>query len=100
MDIKDTIEGEIYTCYDNAGKLFVYTCGRSNIKSWVNFISNLNGPGHYGSTYTPQSFSWEFVRESTPQEKHWLKECIRLDKGIPFPKAMETFNGEPTYEIY
>ncbi len=39
-------------------------------------------------------------RESTKQEKHWLKECIRLNKFITFEEVMETFNKKINYEIW
>jgi len=35
------------------------------------------------------------IRLATPEEKHWLNECIRLDKFITKEKAMETFNFIP-----
>lgn len=39
-------------------------------------------------------FSYEKIRLATPEEKHWLNECIKLNKFITFDEAIKTFIPE------
>ena len=39
-------------------------------------------------------FVYNNMRLATPEEKHWLNECIKLDKFITFEEAMKTFIPE------
>lgn len=100
MDIKDTTKGEIYTCVNGQGELFIYTCGKSGEQIFNQFICSSLTKKEFRSAPNGSCYSWSNLRESTPQEIHWLKECIKVGKGIYFEDAMKTFNGEPQYEIY
>lgn len=100
MNIKDTIKGEIYTCQDNNNKVFIYTCGKSGEQYYLNFICDIITSGLYAETSIPTLYRWNGLRESTPQEIHWLNECIKRQNDLSFDEAMKTFNSEPQYEIY
>ena len=39
-------------------------------------------------------FMYENARMATPEEKHWLESCVKLDKFITFEEAMKTFIPE------
>lgn len=57
--------------------------------------------GYYLSTYEngnsfKRSTPWlrnRTIQKSTPQEKHWLNECIKANVFIPFEDAMKTFKN-------
>lgn len=99
------IKGEIYTSYikglGDDNRIFVWMCegNKTHYSSYIfayNCLTKCNGlefkqnqNNNHGYTET---------RLSTPEEKHWLEECLRLGKGILYQEAMKTFN--PSYEIY
>ena len=44
--------------------------------------------------YRNGGFAYNNMRLATSEEKHWLNECIKLDKFITFEEAMKTFITE------
>ena len=44
--------------------------------------------------YRYSGFAYNNMRLATPEEKHWLNECIKLDKFITFEEAIKTFIPE------
>jgi len=44
--------------------------------------------------YKGGGFSYDNIRLATPEEKHWLEECIKLDKFITLEETMKSFIPE------
>jgi hypothetical protein len=44
--------------------------------------------------YKGGGFSYDNMRLATPEEKHWLEECIKADKFIEYDEAMKSFIPE------
>ena len=48
----------------------------------------------YEALYKNGGFAYDNIRMATPEEKHWLEECIKLDKFISKEEAMKSFVPE------
>lgn len=88
---EDLIKGEIYR--HNNGNLVQYLYDYDNTKVYGHFI----GDGrsifkNYNETIS--TFKIENLQLATSEEKHWLLECIKLNKFITFEEAMKTFIPE------
>lgn len=85
--------GEIYKwIYSNTNTIFfnkIESLNEGKIKLTC-FITT-TGTYFKGGTAT---FEGMTVEETTPEEKHWLNECIRLNRYITKEVAMETFVPE------
>lgn len=81
------IEGQIYKA-SNESLTFIMKATKDlnnvvNIPSYNELMKNGNFNGSYLT----------FIN-ATPEEKHWLNTCIKLDKFITFEEAMKTFIPE------
>ena len=74
---EDLVEGEIYL-YDDR-HIAIYPKG-GNV--------HLNP-----NSFTPEKeWMWNLdIKNTTPEQKHWLNECIKADKFIPYDEAMKSF---------
>ena len=84
FNMESLIYNEYYTDED---VIFIAPTTKSGIrKSTISYCKS----NHW-------SLSYEKLRIATPEEKHWLNECIRLNKYISFDEAMKTYVNQ--YEI-
>ena len=74
---EDLVKGEIYL-YDNA-HIAIYPKGGN-----IHLNSN---------SFTPErEWAWSLdIKNTTPEQKHWLNECIKVNKFIPYDEAMKSF---------
>lgn len=99
---------QIYTSFRNSS-----IEGKKDIFIWKHREGSKNNYSHYVYSkggidcnaeieyrINNSSHGYDNQRDATPQEKHWLEECIKQNKIIPYQEAMKTFNGQPIYEIY
>lgn len=88
---EDLIKGEIYR-HDN-GNLVQYLYDYNDIKIYGHFIGDeRNAFRKYNDVES--LFKIEKLKLAEPEEKHWLLECIKLNKFITFEDAMKTFTPE------
>lgn len=90
IEKENLILNEIYT-HENGNIVkyeylnnFNQVCGKFIGGNKNNFCSDMQN--HAGR------FNIDKLRLPTPQEKHWLESCIKLDKFISFNEAMKTFD--------
>lgn len=95
MNKQDLIKGEYYvgTYIGNTTSEFIWKCYTDKsfnyefriITNWSENLSFVK----YGT------HSWnDNIRLATPEEKHWLDECIRLNKFITKEEAIKSFIPE------
>jgi hypothetical protein len=101
------IKGEIYVSYlegaNNDKRIFVWRCTGTPTgydsyiyaKDHIEDCHSLEFRGKQKNTH-----GYSETRLPTPEEKHWLEECIRLDRAISYQEALKTYNSSPVYEIY
>lgn len=80
------------------GDVFVTQLSHNHFlnKYGTNFNLNLKTDNTIKSEklYKDGGFAYDNIRLATPEEKHWLEECIKLDKFISFEEAMKSFVPE------
>lgn len=104
MEIKDLIPGNIYhisegECYF----IFRYT-KQAYINGGLdsNRVEGDYGVGNFRRLEFTDGDCWitnRNLRNATPQEEHWLNECISKNKLIP-EIDIDFSNIKPNYEIY
>jgi|688.fasta_scaffold61079_2 hypothetical protein len=87
---EDLIEGEIYKAFTFNNNKYIFKKTNhltdcDNINSYLNIFHKKTGNFNYNIA----SFT-----EITPEEKHWLEECIKIDKFVSYEDAMKTFEPE------
>lgn len=85
----DLKEGDIYVSdpfYDG-----FYTYLNKHSLSERGFGLNLTFKNNFRSDWI---LSYRNMREATPEEKHWLKECIKADNLVSYEEAMKTLIPE------
>ena len=86
---EELIIGKIYNCANIRGSKYIVKIPNDLYNS-----TNINKdvPRLYKmGNFTKETLQWSLA---TPEEKHWLNECIKLDKFITFEEAMKTFIPE------
>jgi hypothetical protein len=88
---EDLIVGEVYK-HDN-GNLVQYLDTCDDYKIYGHFIGDnrSNFTTHYKAI---SPFKIGQLKIATTEEKHWLEECIKLDRFITFEEAMKSFGHE------
>lgn len=97
MNKQNLVEGEIYKTqseYSDCYHVYKFKSVKGNMIQASNYIFISNTiDSHY--TKNSERFSTSNKNlETTSEEKHWLNECIRLDKFITKKEAMKTFVPE------
>lgn len=85
---KDLIEGEIYNFKRGINISFILKWSKDQI------CSNLDLTKHYYPSFHKKGiFSYHTynIIKATPEEKHWLEECIKAYKFVSYDEAMKTF---------
>lgn len=96
------IKGEIYTSHSGDNRVFVWKC-RGGIYEYshrifaYDYLTDCRGLEYRKRNDT---HGYPITRFPTPEEKHWLEQCIKLDKEVSYQEALKTFKGTPIYEIY
>lgn len=98
MEIKDLKEGEIYNsdCNNennyNGSYLFMYN-STLNKYNYIGYNYSINTSEKAGNNFNKLSYhGWKKdIKLATPEQKHWLNECIKADKYISYEEAMKTF---------
>jgi len=84
---EDLIKGEVYNS-TTGSHIFKYVDKNGSNNFYCN---NRNSFGKEKATIGK---GLDNIINATPEEKHWLKECIKLDKFITFEEAMKSFIPE------
>jgi len=83
LKITELVTGEIYKCSNGT---FLKWGDKDSTNSINNSRQYWNSPGVYNNKFN--------FRNTTLEEKHWLNECIRLNKYISFDEAMKTYTNQ------
>jgi len=84
---EDLIIGEIYKS-TTGSHIFKYVDKNGSDNFYCNNRSN------FGKEKATVGKGLDNIINATPEEKHWLEECIKLDKFITFEEAMKSFIPE------
>lgn len=91
MNKEDLKIGEIYGYYN--GAILKWKGNEASCYlGWDSNINDLNQNTINNFSKTGGGFSINDIKLATPEEKHWLNECIRLNEFVTKEEAMETFN--------
>jgi hypothetical protein len=91
IERKDLIDNEIYICFVKVlNKKYLIKKANNFVCTNIEMSPLKNQLFHYGGF---GNITNEFY-EATPEEKHWLEECIKADKFISYEEAMKTFVPE------
>lgn len=93
MNKNKLISGECYWIKPFSQPYIITYNGKSNSVDNYIYIPNSSNTGYY-SKGSNNFGSLKNIRLATPEEKHWLNECIRLDKFITKDEAMKSFIPE------
>jgi hypothetical protein len=94
MNKNELKEGEIYVYQGNyINKIGTALTPLNSQSIIINYIS-INSNIYHNETKSGASNGSNDIRLATPEEKHWLLECIRLDKFISKEEAIKTFVPE------
>lgn len=86
MRKKDLIQGEVYKHYN--GNLIKF----QEYSSKTTIIGEYLGDScSFYVSYYDSSFTISNLSVTSPEEKHWLEECIKLNKFISKKEALKTF---------
>jgi len=95
MNREDLKQGEYY--FNDTGMsdiVFIYNDIISRYSIKAHYYLQIIRPSTRGWFKKDVQISCQNPRLATPEEKHWLDECIRLNKFITKEVAMETFKPE------
>lgn len=101
MKIKDLIIGAIYT--EGKSKfIFEYNDRPDNTIGYQRYICIVNNIYYSDNSKSHNGRSLINTKLATPEETHWLKQCIKGNNFISKEKALKTFNNKVDldYEIY
>jgi len=84
---EDLIIGEIYNS-TTGSHIFKYIDKNGNNNLYCNNRSR------FGKEKATVGIGLDNIVNATPEEKHWLEECIKLDKFITFDEAIKSFIPE------
>lgn len=87
----DLKEGEIYKQLE-LNYIFLYNKNETN-NSFNDGTAICTYAPRYCKRWSGNGFIAPMI-EATPEEKHWLKECIKADKFVSYEEAMKTFIPE------
>ena len=94
LKIEDLKEGEIYR-YIYPTHFVIGLCLKSTTKKATGIWGNTKEYSHFDKYYSENDFNLSSSFEhATNEEKHWLNECIKANKFIPYEEAMKTFKQE------
>lgn len=88
----DTGMSDIVFIYNDINRYFFMHFSRHSIKA--HYYLQIIRPNTSGYFKKDVQISCQNLRLATSEEKHWLNECIRLDKFITKEVAMKTFKPE------
>lgn len=92
LKIEELQEGEIYKVKTNKYNIiFKFKSHSSGIQNFYNFIRIEDEYYLKYNCLVDKNFIWDNCNN---EEKHWLNECIKANKFIPYEKAMKTFKEE------
>ena len=87
----DLKEGEIYVSNPSYSNSNPYEFLNKHSLSGRGYGLNLKSKNDFRSNWY---LSYNNMREATPEEKHWLETCIKVDQFVSYEEAMKSFIPE------